>query len=85
MMTATERREEAAARVRAAKDAVARLWAGSAGVCVTLPSPRTAPVAYAGDRPAPPTGPGRCAIGTVPRLGAGVWDEKRDAVAAHGG
>ena len=51
MMTATERRKEAAGRVRAAEDAVARLRAGLAGVGVKLPSLRVDPVSCAGNEP----------------------------------
>lgn len=70
MMTATERRKEAADRVRAAEDAVARLRAGLAGVGVKLPSLRIDPVSCAGDEPAPLVDLGRCSIETALRLSA---------------
>ncbi|HWU11280.1 MAG TPA: hypothetical protein VN520_33805 [Streptomyces sp.] len=70
MMTATKRREEAADRVRAAEDAVARLRAGLAGVGVKLPSLRIDPVSCAGDEPAPLVDLGRCSIETALRLSA---------------
>ncbi|MFF5725267.1 hypothetical protein [[Kitasatospora] papulosa] len=68
MMTATERRQEAAGRVRAAEDAVARLRAGLAGVGVKLPSLRIDPVSCAGNEPAPLVDLGRCSIETALRL-----------------
>ncbi|MFB4422837.1 hypothetical protein C5F59_017275 [Streptomyces sp. QL37] len=67
-MTATERRKEAAGRVRAAEDAVARLRAGLAGVGVKLPSLRIDPVSCAGDEPTPLVDLGRCSLETAMRL-----------------
>ncbi|MGW0788399.1 hypothetical protein ACWD04_09100 [Streptomyces sp. NPDC002911] len=78
MMTATERRKEAAGRVRAAEDAVARLRAGLAGVGVKLPSLRIDPVSSAGDEPSPLVDLGRCSIETALRLSAQL-----EAKAAH--
>lgn len=78
MMTATERRKEAAGRVRAAEDAVARLRAGLAGIGVKLPSLRIDPVSCAGDEPAPLVDLGRCSIEMVLRLTAQL-----EAKAAH--
>lgn len=78
MMTATERRKEAAGRVRAAEDAVARLRAGFAGVGVKLPSLRIDPVSCAGNEPAPLVDLGRCSIETALRLSALL-----EAKAAH--
>lgn len=80
MMTATERRKEAAGRVRAAEDAVARLRAGLAGVGVKLPSLRIDPVSCAGNEPAPLVDLGRCTIETALRL-----SERLEAKAAHDG
>ena len=74
-MTATERREEAAGRVRAAEDAVARLRAGLAGVGVKLPSLRIDPVSCAGNEPAPLVDLGRCSIETALRLSARAGSE----------
>lgn len=68
MMTATERRKEAAGRVRAAEDAVARLRAGLAGVGVKLPSLRIDPVSCAGNEPTPLVDLGRCSLETAMRL-----------------
>ena len=70
MMTATERRKEAAGRVRAAEDAVARLRAGLAGIGVKLPSLRIDPVSCAGNEPVPLVDLGRCSIETALRLTA---------------
>lgn len=70
MMTATERRKEAADRVRAAEDAVARLRAGLASVGVKLPSLRIDPVSCAGNEPDPLVDLGRCSIETALRLAA---------------
>ncbi|WP_405668609.1 hypothetical protein OG379_21905 [Streptomyces sp. NBC_01166] len=67
-MTATERRKEAAGRVRAAEDAVARLRAGLAGVGVKLPSLRIDPVSCAGNEPTPLVDLGRCSLETAMRL-----------------
>ncbi|MFJ8858643.1 hypothetical protein ACIRD8_09420 [Streptomyces sp. NPDC102451] len=67
-MTATERRKEAAGRVRAAEDAVARLRDGLAGVGVKLPSLRIDPVSCAGNEPTPLVDLGRCSIETAMRL-----------------
>ncbi|WP_438947328.1 hypothetical protein [Streptomyces griseus] len=78
MMTATERRREAAGRVRAAEDAVARLRAGLAGVGVKLPSLRVDPVSCAGNEPMPLVDLGRCSIETALRLSAEL-----EAKAAH--
>lgn len=78
MMTATERRKEAAGRVRAAEDAVARLRAGLAGIGVKLPSLRIDPVSCAGDEPVPLVDLGRCSIETALRLAAEL-----EAKAAH--
>ncbi|MFI1144740.1 hypothetical protein [Streptomyces sp. NPDC020780] len=78
MMTATERRREAAGRVRAAEDAVARLRAGLAGVGVKLPSLRIDPVSCAGNEPMPLVDLGRCSIETALRLSAQL-----EAKAAH--
>ncbi|MFC9947134.1 hypothetical protein [Streptomyces pratensis] len=78
MMTATERRKEAAGRVRAAEDTVARLRAGLAGVGVKLPSLRIDPVSCAGDEPAPLVDLGRCSVETALRLSAQL-----EAKAAH--
>lgn len=78
MMTATERRKEAAGRVRAAEDAVARLRAGLAGVGVKLPSLRIDPVSCAGNEPTPLVDLGRCSIETALRLSAQL-----EAKAAH--
>ncbi|MFD9501232.1 hypothetical protein [Streptomyces sp. NPDC060035] len=83
MMTATERREEAAGRVRAAEDAVARLRAGLAGVGVKLPSLRIDPVSCAGNEPVPLVDLGRCTIDTALRLSAELEEKKREAAAAH--
>ncbi|WP_326701720.1 hypothetical protein OG909_18435 [Streptomyces sp. NBC_01754] len=69
-MTATERRKEAADRVRAAEDAVARLRAGLASVGVKLPSLRIDPVSCAGNEPDPLVDLGRCSIETALRLAA---------------
>ncbi|MFD6279324.1 hypothetical protein ACFWFI_27720 [Streptomyces sp. NPDC060209] len=80
MMTATERREEAAGRVRAAEDAVARLRAGFAGVGVKLPSLRIDPVSCAGNEPAPLVDLGRCSIEMALRLSVQL-----EAAAAHDG
>ncbi|MEU5714869.1 hypothetical protein AB0G71_03585 [Streptomyces sp. NPDC020403] len=77
-MTATERRREAAGRVRAAEDAVARLRAGLAGVGVKLPSLRIDPVSCAGNEPMPLVDLGRCSIETALRLSAQL-----EAKAAH--
>nr|WP_069172073.1 hypothetical protein [Streptomyces griseus] len=77
-MTATERRREAAGRVRAAEDAVARLRAGLAGVGVKLPSLRVDPVSCAGNEPMPLVDLGRCSIETALRLSAEL-----EAKAAH--
>ncbi|MFE4454619.1 hypothetical protein [Streptomyces sp. NPDC056796] len=79
-MTATERRKEAAGRVRAAEDAVARLRAGLAGVGVKLPSLRIDPVSCAGNEPAPLVDLGRCSIETALRLSVQL-----EAAAAHDG
>ncbi|MFE7751618.1 hypothetical protein [Streptomyces sp. NPDC057428] len=68
MKTATERREEAAGRVRAAEDAVVRLKAGLAGVGVKLPSLRIDPVSCAGEDPVPLVDLGRCTLDTALRL-----------------
>ncbi|MDQ0794797.1 hypothetical protein [Streptomyces sp. B1I3] len=70
MMTVTEQRKEAAGRVRAAEDAVARLRAGLAQVGVKLPSLRIDPVSCAGDEPTPLVDLGRCTIETALRLSA---------------
>ncbi|CAM5465339.1 hypothetical protein SATRM34S_03113 [Streptomyces atroolivaceus] len=78
MMTATERRKEAAGRVRAAEDAVARLRDGLAGVGVKLPSLQIDPVSCAGDEPTPLVDLGRCSIETALRLSAQL-----EAKAAH--
>lgn len=78
MMTATERRNEAADRVRAAEDAVARLRAGFAGVGVKLPSLRVDPVSCARNEPMPLVDLGRCSIETALRLSALL-----EAKAAH--
>ncbi|MEV0021406.1 hypothetical protein AB0H45_04115 [Streptomyces atroolivaceus] len=77
-MTATERRKEAAGRVRAAEDAVARLRDGLAGVGVKLPSLRIDPVSCAGDEPTPLVDLGRCSIETALRLSTQL-----EAKAAH--
>ncbi|MEU5657277.1 hypothetical protein ABZ802_16875 [Streptomyces sp. NPDC047737] len=77
-MTATERRKEAAGRVRAAEDAVARLRAGFAGVGVKLPSLRIDPVSCAGNEPSPLVDLGRCSVETALRL-----SEQLEAAAAH--
>ncbi|MFD5873509.1 MULTISPECIES: hypothetical protein [unclassified Streptomyces] len=77
-MTATERRNEAADRVRAAEDAVARLRAGFAGVGVKLPSLRVDPVSCARNEPMPLVDLGRCSIETALRLSALL-----EAKAAH--
>ncbi len=78
MMTATERRQEAAGRVRAAEDAVARLRSGLARVGVKLPSLRIDPVSCAGNEPAPLVDLGRCSIETALRLSVQL-----EAAAAH--
>ncbi|MFF0074666.1 hypothetical protein [Streptomyces sp. NPDC005494] len=78
MITATERRKEAAGRVRAAEDAVARLRAGFAGVGVKLPSLRIDPVSCAGNEPSPLVDLGRCSVETALRL-----SEQLEAAAAH--
>ncbi len=78
MMTATERRREAAGRVRAAEDAVARLRAGLAGVGVKLPSLRVDPVSCAADEPTPLVDLGRCSVETAMRLSVQL-----EAAAAH--
>lgn len=78
MMTATERRKEAAGRVRAAEDAVARLRAGLAGVGVKLPSLRIDPVSCAGNEPTPLVDLGRCSLETAMRLSVQL-----EAAAAH--
>ncbi|SCK34530.1 hypothetical protein B046DRAFT_02887 [Streptomyces sp. LamerLS-316] len=78
MMTATERRKEAAGRVRAAEDAVARLRAGLAGVGVKLPSLRVDPVSCAASEPTPLVDLGRCSIETAMRLSVQL-----EAAAAH--
>ncbi|MEU0135152.1 hypothetical protein ABZ172_14175 [Streptomyces sp. NPDC006296] len=78
MTTATERRQEAAGRVRAAEDAVARLRAGLAGVGVKLPSLRIDPLSFAGSRPVPLVDLGRCSVETALRLSAEL-----EAAAAH--
>lgn len=70
MMTATERRKEAADRVRAAEDAVARLRARLASVGVKLPSLRLDPASCAGNEPDPLVDLGRCSIETALRLSA---------------
>jgi hypothetical protein len=80
MMTATERRKEAAGRAGAAEDAVARLRAGFAGVGVKLPSLRIDPVSCAGNEPAPLVDLGRCSIETALRLRVQL-----EAAAAHDG
>ncbi|OKI98594.1 hypothetical protein AMK10_00925 [Streptomyces sp. CB02058] len=77
-MTATERRKEAAGRVRAAEDAVERLRAGLAGVGVKLPSLRIDPVSFAGDEPNPLVDLGRCSVETALRLSVQL-----EAAAAH--
>ncbi|MFG2588292.1 hypothetical protein [Streptomyces sp. NPDC048438] len=77
-MTATERRKEAAGRVRAAEDAVARLRAGLAGVGVKLPSLRIDPVSCAGNEPTPLVDLGRCSLETAMRLSVQL-----EAAAAH--
>ncbi|MET7369472.1 hypothetical protein ABZS61_27150 [Streptomyces sp. NPDC005566] len=82
-MTATERRKEAAGRVRAAEDAVARLRAGLAGVGVKLPSLRIDPVSCAGSEPVPLVDLGRCTIDTALRLSDELAGKKREAAAAH--
>lgn len=74
-MTATERRRDAAARVRTAEDAVERLREGLAGVGVKLPSLRIDPVSCAGDEPSPLVDLGRCNLDTAQRLSA-VLEEK---------
>ncbi|MCX5410999.1 hypothetical protein [Streptomyces sp. NBC_00059] len=79
-MTATERRKEAAGRVRAAEDAVERLRAGLAGVGVKLPSLRIDPVSFAGNEPNPLVDLGRCSIETALRLSVQL-----EAAAAHDG
>lgn len=78
MMTATERRKEAASRVRAAEDAAARLRAGLAGVGVKLPSLRIDPVSCASNEPTPLVDLGRCSVETALRLSAQL-----EAKAAH--
>lgn len=83
MMTATERRREAAGRVRAAEDAVARLRAGLAGIGVKLPSLRIDPVSCARDEPAPLVDLGRCTVDTALRLSAGLEELQREAAVAH--
>ncbi|MFD4665481.1 MULTISPECIES: hypothetical protein [Streptomyces] len=70
MMTATERRNEAGDRVRAAEEAVARLRAGLASVGVKLPSLGVDPVSCAGGEPVPLVDLGRCSIETALRLTA---------------
>ncbi|MFC8226710.1 hypothetical protein [Streptomyces sp. NPDC057287] len=70
MMTATERRNEAAGRVRAAEDAVARLRVGLAGVGVKLPSLRVDLASCARNEPMPLVDLGRCSVETVLRLSA---------------
>lgn len=82
-MTATERRKEAAGRVRAAEDAVARLRDGLAGVGVKLPSLRIDPVSCAGNEPVPLVDLGRCSIDMALRLSAGLEEKKREAATAH--
>ncbi|MFC3232149.1 hypothetical protein [Streptomyces nitrosporeus] len=81
MMTATERRDEAAGRVRAAEDAVARLRAGLAEAGVKLPSLRVDPVSCAAREPLPLVDLGRCTVDTVLRLCA-VIEERHDATPA---
>lgn len=82
MTTATERRKEAAGRVRNAEDAVARLRAGLAGVGLKLPSLRIDPVSCAGNEPSPLVDLGRCTIETALRLSAEL-EEKHRAAAGH--
>ncbi|WP_329039735.1 hypothetical protein OHT61_18100 [Streptomyces sp. NBC_00178] len=80
MKTATERRREAADRVRAAEDAVVRLKAGLAGVGVKLPSLRIDPVSCAGEEPVPLVDLGRCTLDTALRLSVQL-----EAAAHHDG
>lgn len=83
MTTATERRQAAAGRVRAAEDAVARLRAGLAGVGLKLPSLRIDPASCARDEPAPLVDLGRCTIDTALRLSAELEEKKNGAAAGH--
>ncbi|MEU9361261.1 hypothetical protein AB0M10_23530 [Streptomyces sp. NPDC051840] len=78
MMTATERRRDAAGKVRAAEDAVVRLRSGLAGVGVKLPSLRIDLASCAGDEPAPLVDLGRCSLETALLLSAAL-----EEVAAH--
>ncbi|MEV6261105.1 hypothetical protein AB0M42_10190 [Streptomyces sp. NPDC051784] len=71
-MTATERRKEAAGRVRDAEDAVVRLRSGLAGVGVKLPSLRIDLASCTGDEPVPLVDLGRCSLETALRLSAAL-------------